>query len=95
MDGGAAKEEHALDLEAELSRGINDYVIFTSASTVKGFVAAVPGADYSTVRAVCIGRQTKEAADAFGMQTWMSEKASIDSLIDKLTEISCEAATRL
>ena len=95
MDGGAAKEEHALDLEAELSRGINDYVIFTSASTVKGFVAAVPGADYSTVRAVCIGRQTKEAADAFSMQTWMSEKASIDSLIDKLTEISCEAATRL
>lgn len=65
-----------------------DYVIFTSASTVKGFAAAAAGLDDTKVRAICIGRQTKEAADALGMQTWMSEKASIDSLIDKLMEVS-------
>lgn len=82
------EETPALDLAAELSSGGRDYVIFTSASTVKGFAAAAAGLDDTKVRAICIGRQTKEAADALGMQTWMSEKASIDSLIDKLIEVS-------
>lgn len=82
------EETPALDLAAELSSGGRDYVIFTSASTVKGFAAAAAGLDDTKVRAICIGRQTKEAADALGMQTWMSEKASIDSLIDKLMEVS-------
>lgn len=82
------EETPALDLAAELSSGGRDYVIFTSASTVKGFAAATAGLDDTKVRAICIGRQTKEAADALGMQTWMSEKASIDSLIDKLMEVS-------
>lgn len=82
------EETPALDLTAELSSGGRDYVIFTSASTVKGFAAAAAGLDDTKVRAICIGRQTKEAADALGMQTWMSEKASIDSLIDKLMEVS-------
>ena len=84
------EEAPALDLTTELSRGGRDYVIFTSASTVKGFAAAAQGLDYTKIRAVCIGRQTKEAADALGMQTWMSEKASIDSLIEKLAEVSGE-----
>ena len=88
LESGDAKDAPALDLEAEFSRGARDYVIFTSASTVKGFAAAAPELDYTKVRAVCIGRQTKAAADALGMQTWMSEKASIDSLIEKLTEVS-------
>ena len=82
------EETPALNLAAELSSGGRDYVIFTSASTVKGFAAAAAGLDDTKVRAICIGRQTKEAADALGMQTWMSEKASIDSLIDKLMEVS-------
>ena len=82
------EETPAFDLAAELSSGGRDYVIFTSASTVKGFAAAAAGLDDTKVRAICIGRQTKEAADALGMQTWMSEKASIDSLIDKLMEVS-------
>ena len=34
------------------------------------------------MRAACIGKQTKAAADAYGMQTYMSEKATIDSLIE-------------
>ena len=89
------EETPALDLAAELSSGGRDYVIFTSASTVKGFAAAAAGMDNTKVRAICIGRQTKEAADALGMQTWMSEKASIDSLIDKLMEVSGRKAVLL
>ena len=39
-----------------------DCAVFTSASTVKGFVEATPGLDYSKVTAACIGRQTRAAA---------------------------------
>ena len=37
---------------------------------------------FSRVRAACIGKQTRAAADSYGMQTYMSEKATIDSLIE-------------
>ena len=37
---------------------------------------------YSRVTAACIGKQTKAAADRYGMQTYMAEKATIDSVID-------------
>ncbi len=71
----------------ELADGSISYVLFTSASSVRGFAAAIGEMDYSLVKAVCIGKQTKAAADRFGMQTWMSEQASIDSLIAKLLEL--------
>ena len=64
-----------IDERAEFESGKVDYDVFTSASTVRGFAEAVKGLDFSKVRAVCIGRQTKAAADALGMQTWMAEKA--------------------
>lgn len=67
-----------------------DYAVFTSASTVKGFAEAVKGLDFGKVRAVCIGRQTKAAADALGMQTWMSKKASMDSILETLEELCKE-----
>ena len=34
--------------------------------------------------------QTKAAADAYGMQTYMAECATIDSLIEKLEEVHRE-----
>ncbi len=76
-----------LDIPGILERGELDYVVFTSASTVRGFEAAAGDIDYSKVKAVCIGAQTKAAADALGMQTWVAPKATIDSLIEKLVEI--------
>ncbi len=79
-----------IDERAELESGQIDYALFTSASTVRGFAAAVGAIDYTKVKAICIGRQTKEAADKMGMQTWMAEKASIDSLIDRLVEVHGE-----
>ena len=40
------------------------------------------GLDYTKVKAACIGKQTKAAADAYGMQTCMAKKATIESLIE-------------
>ena len=51
----------------------------------KEFVEGTKGLDYSKVKAACIGRQTKAAAESFGMKAYMSEKATIDSLV-KLVE---------
>lgn len=76
-----------IDEGGELESGAIDYVLFTSASAVKGFASAVGDIDYARVKAICIGRQTKEAADLSGMQTWMARKAEIDSLIECLIEV--------
>lgn len=48
---------------------------------------ATQGLDYSKVRAACIGRQTKAAADAYGMETYMAKQASIDSVLELVTEL--------
>lgn len=85
--------EGLISVRDELEKGTIDYVVFTSASTVRGFAKAADGADLTRVKAVCIGRQTLEAADALGMQTWMAQKASIDSLIDRLIEVHQEHTT--
>lgn len=77
-----------IDERAELETGQIDYAVFTSASTVRGFARAVDGIDFAKVRAVCIGKQTKAAADALGMQTWMSQKATMDSLVERLEELA-------
>lgn len=64
-----------------------DYVAFTSASTVRGFAKLNPDADYASVKAVCIGEQTAAAARGLGMKVAVSEKATIDSLVEKITEM--------
>lgn len=79
-----------IDERAEFESGKVDYAVFTSASTVRGFAEAVKGLDFSKVRAVCIGRQTKAAADALGMQTWMAEKATMDSVLEKVEQLCLE-----
>ena len=76
-----------IDEKQEFENGSIDYAVFTSASTVKGFAEATKGLDYTKVHAVCIGRQTKAAADALGMRTEMSEKATMDSVVEKVAEL--------
>lgn len=65
-----------------------DLVAFTSASTVRGFVKQNPQADFSSVKAVCIGEQTAAAAREYGMRTAVSEKATIDSMVEKILELA-------
>lgn len=70
-----------------ISRGEIDAVTFTSASTVKGFAQTVKEADRAKVRAVCIGEQTASEAAKYGMEIHVSEKASMDSMIEKIREL--------
>ena len=76
-----------IDEKREFAEGNIDCVVFTSSSTVKGFVEGTKGMDYTGIRAACIGKQTKAAADAYGMHTYMAEKATIDSLIRLVEEM--------
>ena len=71
----------------EFENGNIDFAVFTSASTVNGFAQATEGLDYSKVKAVCIGRKTRAAADALGMITYMSEKPTMDSVVAKVSEL--------
>lgn len=79
-----------IDEKKELESGSIDCVVFTSASTVKGFVEGTKCSDYSGILAACIGKQTKAAADAYGMKTYMAEKATIDSLISLVVRMKAE-----
>jgi len=59
-----------------------DYVAFTSASTVRGFVKLAGGIDLTKVKAVCIGEQTAQEAKEYGMKIRIADKATIDSMVD-------------
>ncbi|MEG1505251.1 MAG: uroporphyrinogen-III C-methyltransferase [Lachnospiraceae bacterium] len=59
-----------------------DGATFTSASTVRGFAATFEQLDYTMVKAICIGEQTKAEADRYGMQTVVSKEATMDSMIE-------------
>lgn len=80
-------KSHLIDERKEFAAGNMDYAIFTSASTVKGFAAATEGLDYSTVEAVCIGKQTAAEAEKLGMKTHISKVASIASVAELTEEL--------
>lgn len=79
-----------IDEAAELEAGRIDCAVFTSASTVRGFVNAVGEMDYSKIKAACIGKQTRAEADKYGMQTWMAEKAAMDSLVELVIKMKAD-----
>lgn len=68
------------------SEGQIDYVTFTSASTVKGFVNSFETVDFTKVHALCIGEQTAKEVAAYGMQISISKEATMDSMISLLLE---------
>lgn len=66
------------------------WVTFTSASTVEGFVHAVPEALLGSVTGFCIGRHTADAARKYGIRVQVAEKATIDDLVELiLKEAAC------
>lgn len=74
---------HSAQLREELEAGSIDYVTFTSASTVKGFVSAVgTEADFSKITSLCIGEQTAAEARKHGIPVEIAEKATIDALAE-------------
>ena len=75
------ENSEVIDIRRELEDKNIDCVVFTSASTVRGFVESTKGADYAGLRAACIGRQTRAAAEEYQMAASTAEKATIESLI--------------
>lgn len=74
---------------AEVSVKDYDWVTFTSESCVEGFCHLNPELDFSHVRALCIGERTGKLALNKGMDVVVAEKATIDSMVDKILEV-CE-----
>lgn len=81
LDGGL------VDVEREFEQGRIFCVAFTSSSGVRAFANAHPSLDLSCVRAACIGEQTRATAESFGMPTWMSEEAAMDSLTELIVRM--------
>ena len=84
------ESQDIIDEAAEFEKGKIDCAVFTSASTVRGFVEAVKGLDFGKVKAACIGKQTRAEAEKYGLQTWMAEKATMDSLVQLVIDIKNE-----
>lgn len=81
-NGGPIKDKVAQALVA----GEIDYVVFTSASTVKGFVNCFQTVDFTNVHALCIGQQTAKEAELHGIKSSISKEATMDSMISLLLE---------
>ena len=79
-----------IDVRTQIRNGEIDYAVFTSASTVRGFSAVMKDTDLSGVMAVCIGRQTRAAAEARGMETRMAEKATLGALVEAVMRCAAE-----
>lgn len=79
------------EVEKLIEQGEISCAVFTSASTVHGFVNTMKGANLSNLTAVCIGEKTAQAARDAGMPVLVSKQATIDSL----TELLCEQAQQL
>ena len=82
------EKSSVISIEQEVEEGSLDYVTFTSASTVKSFVEMAGKISYKKVKAVCIGAKTAEAAQKYGMETFISKEATIDSMVEKIVELS-------
>lgn len=78
-------------IKEQAAAGQIEMVMFTSASTVRGFVQTVQGVDLKKIHAVCIGQMTAAQASAYGMQITVSEKETIESMIE--AAVSCHTAT--
>lgn len=65
-------------------------VTFTSASTVHGFVGSLGAYEKLTLRGICIGSQTAKAAQRYGLNHFIAEEATIDSMIAKIKEVHHE-----
>ena len=81
------EQQEVIDAAGEFEKGAIDYAVFTSASTVKGFAKAQEGLDFSKVKAVCIGEKTLEEAKKLGMECYMSENATMESLVERIQEL--------
>lgn len=65
-----------------------DLAVFTSVSTVKGFVQLLQGEEFRHILAVCIGEQTAAEARRQGFPVQVAAKPTIESLIETIVAIA-------
>ena len=64
-----------------------DYITFSSASTVEGFVKSYPDLAYNRYPCVAIGETTAQRARAYGFRVAVAKEATIVQLAEKLKEL--------
>jgi uroporphyrinogen III methyltransferase/synthase len=64
-----------------------DYAAFTCSSAVDNFVKYAEDIDFNKTKAICIGECTAKTAKSFGMITYVSAKATIGGMVDKILEL--------
>ena len=64
-----------------------DLAAFTSSSAVERFAEAFTDMEYGKLKAVCIGEKTAATARFYGMKTYKSEVATVESMIKKIKEL--------
>lgn len=69
-----------------------DLVTFTSGSTVEAFVKSMPKVDLSRVTGICIGEKTALKAKEYGIRHFVSDEATVASMISKILEVCNEKA---
>ena len=71
-----------------MEAGAAGMVTFTSASTVKGFVASVgEDADFSRMVGACIGAQTAAETRKHGIPAAVAREATMDALVELITAL--------
>ncbi len=67
-----------------------DWITFTSKSCVTGLLKTQSEGFLKGMKAICIGRQTEELAKDAGFETYISDVATVNSIVDKLKELASE-----
>lgn len=83
-----SRGECGAEIQKLFEEGKIDFVTFTSASTVRGFVKSV-NTDFSKVNGICIGSQTAVEAQKYGITCHISDRATIGSVVKKIVEVKC------
>lgn len=73
---------------APLYRDDIDWITFTSKSCVTGLLETQENESLKGMNAVCIGKQTEELAKESGFETYVSDVATVDSMVDKIKELA-------
>lgn len=63
-----------------------DFVTFTSKSCISGFLATQERKTFEGINALCIGNQTGNEAKKHGFNVLVSNKATVDSMVEKMIE---------
>ena len=75
-----------INYQEEFEQGKTDYVMFTSASTVRGLHRRQKDLIFPKYRHFVSGKQTKAAADHYGMQTFMAEQPTLEAMVALVKE---------